>query len=94
MSSEMADLKGYFTRLIERVENSEEIHNGGTDENGFYKPTKTVLLQKLSLLRDLHAKPLARPMVKDAWREVVKLLPPEWLVLDVAAKAELLNIIS
>ncbi len=84
----MSALKDYFSRLIVRVENSEEIHNGGTDASGFYKPTRTVLLQKLNILRDLHAKPLARPMVKDAWKEVVSLLPPEWLVLDDESKLE------
>ena len=87
-------LTDYFTRLINRVEESNEIHNGGKDKDGFYKPTKTVLLQKLNLLRDLHAKPLARPMVKDAWKQVVEELPAEWLILTDGEKADLKKIIS
>lgn len=87
-------LQNYFTQLIARVESSTEIHNGGKDDNGFYKPTKTVLLQKLNLLRDLHDKPLAKPMVKDAWNEVVSQLPPEWLILTDAEKAELQKVLA
>lgn len=87
-------LKDYFTGLIERVESSDEIHNGGTDKDGFYKPRRTVLLQKLNILRDLHAKPLARPMVRDAWKQVVEELPPEWLVLEADDKAELMKILK
>ena len=90
----MNELKDYFTRLITRVESSSEIHNGGKDDNGFYKPTKTVLLQKLNLLRDLHGKPLAKPMVKDAWKEVVNQLPPDWLVLSDSEKAELKKVLE
>ena len=90
----MSDLRDYFTRLIARVESSSEIHNGGRDDNGFYKPTKTVLLQKLNLLRDLHGKPLAKPMVKDAWEEVVNQLPPEWLILSETEKAELMSALA
>ena len=87
-------LKDYFTNLIRRVEESDEIHNGGTDKDGFYKPTRTVLLQKLNILRDLHGKPLAKPMVKDAWKQVVAELPPEWLVLEENDKVELKKILS
>lgn len=87
-------LKDYFTGLIQRVEESTEIHNGGTDKDGFYKPTRTVLLQKLNLLRDLHAKPLARPMVRDAWKQVSEELPPEWLILGPEDKAELSKILK
>ncbi len=87
-------LTDYFTRLIRRVEESDEIHNGGKDKDGFYKPTRNVILQKLNLLRDLHAKPLARPMVRDAWKEVVEELPAEWLVLTDTEKDELRKILS
>lgn len=87
-------LRDYFTRLIDRVEASDEIHNGGKDDNGFYKPTRTVILQKLNILRDLHSKPLARPMVKDAWKQVVAELPHEWLVLEPNEKAELAIILD
>ncbi len=90
----MSLLTEYFTALIRRVESSDEIHNGGKDDDGFYKPTRTILLQKLNILRDLHAKPLARPMVKDAWKEVVNQLPPEWLVLDEVTKSELKKMLS
>ncbi|CAN5509344.1 hypothetical protein BH10BDE1_BH10BDE1_13400 [soil metagenome] len=87
-------LRDYFTRLIDRVEASDEIHNGGKDDNGFYKPTRTVILQKLNILRDLHSKPLARAMVQDAWKQVVAELPHEWLVLDPKEKAELARILT
>ena len=87
-------LRDYFTNLIKRVESSDEIHNGGKDENGFYKPTRTVLLQKLNMLRDLHGKPLARPMVRDAWKQVVAELPSEWLVIEEQLKSELKEILQ
>jgi hypothetical protein len=87
-------LKDYFTSLIQKVESSDAIHNGGKDESGFYKPTRTIILQKLNLLRDLHAKPLARPMVRDAWKEVVNALPPEWLILEEPLRSELRAIVA
>lgn len=87
-------LKQYFTDLLAKVEASDEIDNGGKDENGFYKPTRSVLIQKLNLLRDLHGKPQAREMVKAAWATVVADLPPEWLVLSEADKAELKKILN
>ena len=87
-------LKEYFSDLIKKVESSEEITNAGKDDNGFYKPTRTILLRDLNLLKDLHAKPLARPMVKAAWESVIKELPPEWLVLAPADKAELKKILE
>ena len=74
-------LKNYFEELITKVENSTEISNAGKDDNGFYKPTRTVLLRNLNLLKDLHDKPRAFQMVKSAWNAVVKDLPPDWLVL-------------
>ncbi|MCC2678532.1 MAG: hypothetical protein K0R29_1108 [Pseudobdellovibrio sp.] len=87
-------LKKYFSDLIAKVEASEEITNAGKDENGFYKPTRTILLRNLNLLRDLHDKPRAKQMVKAAWQAVVKDLPPDWLVLDSENKNELSEILS
>lgn len=87
-------LKEYFSGLISKVEASAEITNAGKDDSGFYKPTRTILLRDLNLLKDLHAKPLARPMVKSAWESVVKELPPEWLVLSDNDKDELKKILS
>lgn len=74
-------LDQYFTRLIQKVEASEEITNQGKDENGFFKPTRTVVLRHLQMLKDLHKKPLAKPMLREAWRIVVENLPPEYLVM-------------
>jgi hypothetical protein len=88
------NLTDYFSKLIARVEESDTVTNAATDDNGFYKPKKTILLRHLNLLRDLHAKPLARPMLKGAWAAVVKELPPEWLVLDDEQKAELRKILE
>lgn len=87
-------LKEYFSQLISRVEQSEEVNNAGKDEAGFYKPTRTILLRHLHLLRDLHDKPLAREMVGGAWQAVVKELPPEWLIMSEADRAELKSILS
>lgn len=86
-------LETYFQSLIERVEKS-EISNQGKDDNGFFKPTRSILLQKLNMLKDLHAKPGARPMVQAAWAYVSAELPPEWLVLDSEQKAELKRILG
>ena len=90
----MADLKSYFSDLISKVESSDEISNAGKDDNGFYKPTRTVLLRHLNLLKDLHDKPRAREMVKASWAAVVKEVPPEWLVLEGENKAELKKILG
>lgn len=87
-------LKAYFTNLIQKVESSDEITNAGRDHNGFFKPTKTVLLRNLNLLKDLHDKPLAKDMVKAAWASVVKDLPPEWLILSTEEKIELKKILA
>ena len=89
-----ADLEKYFRALIERVENSEEITNQGKDAEGFYKPTRTILLRHLNLLRDLHAKPLAKPMLKAAWTYVTEHLPPEWLVADAEDKEALRKMLA
>ena len=85
-------LEGYFQKLIERVE--AEISNQGKDENGFFKPTKTILLRHLGTLKDLHGKPLAKDIVKASWQYVSENLPPEWLVLTPAEKTELKKILS
>ena len=82
-------LTDYFQNLIKRVEASDEIQNDGKDRNGFYKPTRTLVLRHLNLLRDLHAKPNAKEMVRGAWKQVVEILPPDWLILNDAEKADL-----
>lgn len=87
-------LENYFRKLIERVENSDEIDNAGKDQNGFYKPRKTIILRNLQLMLDLHQKPLAKEMVKNAWKAVAQELPPEWLILGAEEKAELKKILS
>lgn len=87
-------LKEYFTDLIAKVEASDEITNAGKDEEGFFRPTRTILLRNLNLLKDLHDKPRAKEMVKGAWVSVVKDLPPEWLVLSDEDKAELKKILK
>lgn len=81
----------YFQKLIDRVE--KEISNQGTDENGFFKPTKTVLMRHLSVLKDLHTKPLAKDMVKASWAYVSENLPPEWLILTAEEKESLKKIL-
>lgn len=70
----------YFKSLIKRVEESDEITNAGKDKDGFYKPTKTILLRHLNLLKDLHEKPLAKQMIKTSWAYVVENVPAEWLI--------------
>lgn len=82
-------LKPYFESLLDRVENSEEIQNNGKDENGFYSPTRTLLIRHLNLLKDLYDKPMAKAMVKDSWAWVVAHVPPEWLILSDEQKMEL-----
>lgn len=87
-------LKAYFSDLISKVETSESITNAGTDKNGFYKPTRTILLRNLTLLKDLHDKPRAKAMVQAAWTAVVEELPPEWLILSEADKKQLQDILK
>lgn len=87
-------LRDYFSELIRKVETGGEITNAGKDEGGFYRPTKTILLRNLRLLRDLHDKPRAKAMVKSAWESVVKDLPPEWLVLSPEDKKSLQDILA
>lgn len=73
-------LEKFFADLIVRVEESDIVSNAGTDAEGFYKPTRTILLRHLNLLKDLHKKPLAKPMLQASWKYVVEQLPAEWLV--------------
>ncbi|KHD87858.1 MAG: hypothetical protein OM95_12730 [Bdellovibrio sp. ArHS] len=74
-------LEKFFQGLIQKVEQSEDVvTNAGKDAEGFYKPTRTILLRHLNLLKDLHGKPLAKPMVLASWKYAVEHLPPEWLV--------------
>lgn len=86
-------LQQYFEKLIERVENS-EISNQGKDENGFFLPFRAVLLQRLNLLKDLHASPRAGPMLKSAWAYVVENLPPEWLIMTEEEKVLVKKMLS
>jgi hypothetical protein len=83
----------YFENLIRRVEES-DIGNNGKDNEGFFKPTRTIILRNLKLLKDLHSKPLAKPMVKSAWIFVSENLPPEWLTLKGTDREELKKILE
>lgn len=87
-------LAKYFQSLIDKVENSDVIQNDGKDDNGFYKPKRTILINHLNMLRDLHAKPNAKSMLKTAWKVVTETLPPEWLVLNEEDKIELKKMLS
>ncbi len=87
-------LEKYFSNLIKKIEQSDEIQNDGKDRNGFFEPTRVVLLQRLHLLKDLHANKNAKGMVQTAWEYVVEHLPPEWLVLTNEEKAELKKILG
>jgi hypothetical protein len=86
-------LDTYFSRLLERI-NASDIQNNGKDDNGFYKPTRELLIRHATLLRDLHAKPLAKPMVKSSWAFVVANAPPEWLVLEPEDRILLKNMLT
>lgn len=86
-------LADYFTGLIRKVESS-DIQNDGTDKNGFYKPTRALLLRHLTLLRDLHGKPRAKEMVRSSWKFVCEEAPPDWLVLDEEQQAEMKRILE
>ncbi|HMN70156.1 MAG TPA: hypothetical protein PKC28_16575 [Bdellovibrionales bacterium] len=87
-------LATYFENLLKRVEGSDEIQNDGKDKDGFYKPTRTLLVRHLNLLKDLHAKPAAKPMVKSSWSFVTENLPPDWLVLSKDEKEELKKVLG
>lgn len=87
-------LEAYFAALIEKVESSEVITNQGKDKEGFFLPTREVLLRELNLLKDLHAKPRAKPMLQNAWKFVVENLPPEFLVMNEDVKAEIKKMLA
>lgn len=89
----MSQLKPYFESLIAKVEAS-DISNQGKDKEGFFLPTRELILRHLRLLIDLHQKPLAKAMVKDSWKFVAEHLPPEWLILSPSQKMELRKIIG
>ena len=81
-------LTEYFQDLLKRIESS-DLQNNGKDDNGFYKPTRELLIRHVTLLKDLHAKPLAQPMTKASWAFVVANAPPEWLILNADDKRAL-----
>ena len=87
-------LENYFKSLISKVESSDEITNAGKDAEGFYKPKRTILLRHLNLMKDLHQKPLAKPMLQASWKYIVEMVPPEWLVLEGDDKSELKKILE
>ncbi|XGC81989.1 hypothetical protein ACES2L_05765 [Bdellovibrio bacteriovorus] len=87
-------LSVFFQDLIQRVEESDTITNAGKDKEGFYKPTRTILLRHLQLLKDLHQKPLAKQMVKASWAYVVENVPPEWLIPAPEDREELKKILE
>lgn len=86
-------LDTYFNSLIQKVEAS-DLNNQGTDDQGFFLPTRTAVLQNLRMLKDLHGKPMAKPMLKTAWKFVSENLPSEWLILTEDEKTELRKILS
>lgn len=89
----MDPLESYFTSLIQKIEAS-DIGNDGKDEGGFFKPTRALLLRHATLLRDLHNKPNAKPMIKSSWQFVAQNAPPEWLVLTSEQKTQLAKLLS
>jgi len=86
-------LKPYFENLLKQLTES-DIGNNGKDAEGFFEPTREVLFQKLSMLRDLHDKPNAKPMVKDAWKYVTQHVPPEWLILTPEEKGAIRKMLA
>lgn len=87
-------LDQYFAKLITKVEASSDVTNQGKDANGFFLPTRAVLLRQLHVLKDLHDKPRAKAMVRDAWKFVVEHAPPEWLVLSDTDKDALKKVLG
>lgn len=87
------DLESYFNSLLKKIEES-DIGNNGKDEGGFFKPTRTLLVRHVTLLRDLHKKPNAKPMLKSSWQFIVENAPPEWLVLSPEQKSQLTEILN
>lgn len=88
------DLTTYFANLLERVEASPEISNAGKDKDGFYFPTRSALIQKLNMLKDLNQNARAKPMLKSAWGYVVEILPPEWLILTADEKSAIKKMLN
>jgi hypothetical protein len=88
------NLTDYFQSLLTKVEASPEISNAGKDKDGFYFPTRSALLQKLNMLKDLNQNERAKPMLKSAWSYVVEILPPEWLVMSAEEKAAVKKMLS
>ena len=88
------ELTTYFKKLLARVEDSPEISNAGKDKDGFYFPTRSALLQKLNMLKDLNGNARAKPMLKSAWDYVVETVPPEWLVMSAEEKTALKKMLS
>ncbi len=86
-------LDKYFESLMKRIEDS-DLRFESKDKDGFFEPTRVILLQKIALLRDLHSKPNAKPMLKSAWQYVVDHVPPDWLILSSDEKQELKKILS
>lgn len=68
--------------------------NAGKDKNEFYKPTRTVVLRNLNLLKDLHDKPRAKSMVRAAWQAVVEELAPEMLKMSPDQKKMLQKVLK
>jgi len=87
-------LTPYFEKLLARVEQAPEISNAGKDKDGFYFPTRSALLQKLNMLKDLNQNVRAKPMLKAAWQYVVETVPPEWLVMSAEEKSELKKMLA
>jgi hypothetical protein len=88
------ELTHYFANLLKRVEDSGEISNAGKDKDGFYFPTRSALIQKLNMLKDLNENPRAKAMLIPAWEYVVETVPPEWLVMNATEKAALRKMLS
>ena len=86
-------LDRYFDSLIKKVESS-DLDNQGKDDKGFFLPTRKAVLQNLQMLKDLHQKPMAKPMLQTAWKFVSENLPSEWLILSETEKTELRRILS
>ena len=87
-------LTAYFERLLQRVEESPEISNAGKDKDGFYFPTRSALIQKLYMLKDLNQNARAKLMLKSAWDFVVEELPPEWLTMTADEKAAMKSMLT
>lgn len=94
MTESPESLQSYFAGLLERVEASPDVSNAGKDKDGFYFPTRSALLQKLNMLKDLSGNERAKPMLNSAWQFVVETLPPEWLIMTSEQKAALKKMLA